>query len=186
MAFTADDALVDASMTAAAATAIPPGPPPSSETPGPVQEPPGQSGSATGELRPDPPREFDARYREPFTGLLYLGYLEHRFELWGHSFLIQTPSMLERLQVGVVHKPYADSMASEIAMMTVVTAAFLREVDGTPLPEPVLTNPRESALADRFRWVAANLRSPVVNRIWERCLVLDDEVAATMEALGEA
>ena len=38
------------------------------------------------------PREFDPRHKEPFTGLLFVGALTDEFELWGHRFVIATPT----------------------------------------------------------------------------------------------
>jgi hypothetical protein len=182
-----DDAAFDASTAAAAATAIPPGPPPSSDAPGTIQEPLGQSGSA--EAAPTdllPPQTFDERYRQPFTGLMYLGHLEDSFSVWGHTFRITTPSRMERLQAGELHAPYIGTLAAEIGYETVMVAAFLAEVDGQALPKPVLTDPTLNAVRDRFKWVAENLKEPVIGHVYERVLRLDETVRDVVAAMGEA
>lgn len=184
-----DDALVEPSIAASAAAADSSGPPPSSETPEDFQEPPGQPGSD--EQRPDveapdSPREFDPKYRDPFTGLLFLGYLEDTIRIYGHTFRIATPTQNERIEMGLLHKPYVDSLASEIAYQTLLVSAYLLEVDGEELPQPILNKSKSGAVADRFRWVSENLRPPVIDQLFSSCLVLEGEVRQVLEAMGEA
>lgn len=186
-----DDFLIEPTLPIAAATAAgTSGPPPSSDAPGPVQEPLDQPGTAT--RQPDEvedpfePKEFDERCKEPFSGLLYLGALEETVTVWGHSFRLVTPSQAERLQMGQLHKPFADTLASEIAYQTLMVASFLLEVDRQPLPQPVVNDVRENAVRDRFRWVSDNLRPPVIDELFSSCLALESEVRRTLEAMGEA
>lgn len=198
-----DDLMVDADFAAAQAAAahekvraratqrhgaaplLPP-PPPGAQT-GPVGAPAAPEPPKTPEPEPLPaPDEFDARWREPFTGLLYLGQLTEEFEFWGHRFQIQTPSHLEKINIGLVHKPYAETMSSELVFATAMVAAYLRQVDGRLLPQPVVNDPKETALAERFRWVSENLRQPVIMKIYNRCLALDEQVERVLDAMGEA
>lgn len=182
-----DDFLVDASRAAAAATANLTGPPPLSESPGAFQEPPEQSGSAPTATEPDlEAKEFDPRWRQPFEGLIYLGRLEDEFSMWGHRFRLVTPSQLERLQLGVVHAPYNNTLSTEIAFETALVAAYLVQIDGHDLPMPVMNNAKDQSLRDRFVWVTENLQRPVINRIYERCLVLEEQVDGVLAAMGEA
>jgi hypothetical protein len=186
-----DDAAFDASTAAAAATAIPPGPPPSSNAPGAFQEPLERSGSAEAaptndDPAPMAPKAFDDRYKQPFTGLMYLGHLEENFSIWGHVFRIVTPSRLERLQAGELHAPYLGTLAAEIGYETVMVAAFLTEVDGHELPKPVITDPSNNAVRDRFKWVTENLKEPVIGLVYEHVLRLDESVREVMAAMGEA
>jgi len=132
------------------------------------------------------PREFDPRYKEPFQGLLYIGALTAEFELWGHHFSIATPTQTERLQIGLVMRDYADTISSEIAFSTAFVAAHLVAVDGQPLPQPIVNNPKETALHERFRWVGNTLRKQVIDMIYGRCLELEQEVDNVLEAMGKA
>jgi hypothetical protein len=183
---TADDALVEPFIpTAAPAAAADSGPPPSSDAPGAVQEPQEQPGSVDSQPDEDP-LEFDERYKEPFNGLMYLGYLEDSFVVWGHTFRIATPTQLEKIQAGALHQPYAESLASEIAYQTILVAAYLVSVDHTDLPRPVLNDPKENAVRDRFRWVAENLRPPVIDELFGRCMVLETKVGKVLRTMGEA
>lgn len=135
---------------------------------------------------PDGPPEFDEKHRMKFRGMLYVGALTDQFELFGHSFTIATPSETERLQIGLVMQPYQATMTAEIAYQNALVAAYLVDIDGRKLPEPVTTDPKDVALLHRFKWVTANLRRAVVNRLFERCLVLDKQVDDVLAAMGKA
>lgn len=130
--------------------------------------------------------EFDERYKEPFSGLLYIGALTQAVSLFGHSFTIATPTQTERLQIGQVIQPYQNTITAEIAYQTALVAAYLVDVDHTKLPEPVTLNPKETALLDRFRWVNENLRRPVIDALFNECLALDGQVDEVLEAMGKA
>ena len=130
--------------------------------------------------------EFDSRHREPFKGLLYIGALTEDFELFGHQFRIGTPTQTERLQIGQVIQPWQGTVTGEIAYQTALVAAYLIEIDGVKLPEPVLNNPKETALHDRFRWCSENLRRVVIDEIFDRCLKLDSKVDGVLAAMGKA
>jgi hypothetical protein len=179
----ADDAAAEAAFQ------LPPEPFPSgpaflpdqSLTPAPEPEP---------EPEPEPIEEdvpeFDPRHREPFKGLLYVGALTDEFELFGHRFRIGTPTQTERLQIGQVIQPWQGTVTGEIAYATALVAAYLIDIDGVKLPEPVLNNPKETALHDRFRWVQDNIRKPVIDEIFDRCLRLDSKVDGVLAAMGKA
>lgn len=131
--------------------------------------------------------EFDRRYREPFTGLLFLGQLTKTVTLFGHSFDLRTPSQREKIEGGIIHKEYLNTIASEIAWATITVATYLRSVDDTPLPEPL--GPKDSGLRDRFNWVIDNLRNQVIQALFIECLALDqhvDRALSEFDRLGEA
>lgn len=178
-------------MAAQAAFQLPPEPLAPRQTPEPPPAPPEPDEGrerASGEIPTEPEKapEFDPAYRQPFTGLLYIGALTESFELYGHFFTIATPTQTERLQIGLVIKDYQGTVTGEIAYQTALVAAYLVDIDGTKLPEPVLTNPKEIALHDRFRWVSQNMRRIVIDQVFDRCLQLDAQVDATAEAMGKA
>ena len=136
---------------------------------------------------PDGLSEFDQRYREPFTGLLYLGKLEKTVYLFGHSFELRTPSQAEKIEIGLLHKPYVNSMASELAWGTLTLAAYLRSIDGTPLPEPL--GPKDSGLKERFDWIVNHLRSQIVQALFTECVALEtkvDNILKEFDRLGES
>lgn len=130
---------------------------------------------------------FDRRYREPFTGLLFLGKIDKIVSHYGHSFDLKTPTQREKIEGGELHKPYLNTIASEVAWATITVATYLHAVDGTPLPEPL--GPRDSGLRERFNWVLDNLRNQVIQTLFIDCLEMDAQVDKTLEEfnrLGEA
>jgi hypothetical protein len=130
--------------------------------------------------------EFDLKHREPFTGLLYLGYLDEEFSLFGHRFRVATPYQEEFLQIGTLVKPYQDTISAEKAYEAARVAAYLVEVDRTPLPQPLGHDPKDGAVRLRFSWVLENLRSPVISALFNKCLELEDTVAKVLDAMGKA
>lgn len=180
----ADDAAAEAAFQ------LPPAMPPAPET---AETPSDAPGGAQAPESPSPEElpeetvpEFDPRHREPFTGLLYVGALTDTFELYGHRFTIATPTQTERLQLGQIIQPFQNTVTAEVAYQTALVAAYLVDIDGTKLPEPVVTNPKEVALHDRFRWVSENLRRVVIDQIFDRCLALDAQVDEVAAAMGKA
>lgn len=129
----------------------------------------------------DADTKFDPRYREAFTGLMYIGYLEKTVTIYGHTFDLQTPSQNERLEAGILHKQYINSLSSEIAWAAITVSLYLRSVDGQPLPEPI--GPKDSGLSDRFFWVINNLKNVVIQQVYEEALILDSDVAEVLEEL---
>lgn len=104
----------------------------------------------------------------------------------GHHFKISTPSQAEKIQLGLLHAPYAGTMAAEIAYQTLTTAAFLVSVDDHQLPQPVLNDRKDDAVRERYKWVAENLRQPVIDEIFGWCVIMDATVMEVMEAMKKA
>lgn len=130
--------------------------------------------------------EFDAEWKTPFTGLLYVGALTDTFEVYGHKFSIATPTLTEFLQIGQVIEPYQNTIMAEVAYQMARVAAYLTMIDGKELPRPITNDPKESALQQRFQWVTDTLKRPVINKIHDRCLELDAKVEGVLEAMGKA
>lgn len=183
----ADDALVpppnfEPEFDATAADTVP-----SSDAPEPAVEAPSEpEAAAEAAPAPEEPPAFDKRHKDAFVGLLYLGQLEETFTLFGHRFHIVTPSRAEKIQMGLVVKPYQDTVSAEIAWQTAMVAAYLNKVDDIDLPEPVLTTSKETAFSERYQWVADNLKDVVIDEVFTKCLELDDKVREAVSAMGKA
>lgn len=192
--FDADDALADAVMRASAPVLDSPPvehdfdfvAPPNT---GPVRDPaPAEStdGPADTPKTEPPVREFDPKWRLPFEGLLYVGHLDDTVTLFGHRFVLVTPSSTERTQIGLVIKDFNDTVSFEFAYTCAYVAAFLVSVDGRDLPMPISNDPKDIALRQRFDWVRENLKKQVIDALYNACLVLDDEVGGVLTAMGKA
>lgn len=139
-------------------------------------------------IAPTPERipEFDPRWRDPFEGMLFLGRLEKQVTFWGHTFQLVTPSSNERLEISLLTKDYTETIGWEFAYSCALVAAYLVRVDGQDLPQPITNDDKDTALANRWRWVLSSLRKPVIDRLFEACAVLDADVRAILEAMGKA
>jgi hypothetical protein len=178
--FSADEAAVAAVMQQAAST-----PPAQPEATTPSDPPAVTEEPEKAEVKLDY-REFDPKHRDSFTGLLFVGHLDEDFELFGHRFVISSPTQTERLQIGPVIKEFSDTITGELAYQAAMVAAYLKSVDGKDLPQPILTNARDTALRERFNWVTDNLRRPVINAVSDRCMMLEAEIEDTLDAMGKA
>ena len=130
--------------------------------------------------------EFDPRFRKPFEGLLYLGRLSDEVIIWGHQFQLLTPSTAERLEMGLLIHEFEGTLAYDFAYATALVAAYLVEVDGTPLPQPITNDAKDTALLSRWNWVKNTLRRPVIERLFQQCFLLDDTVRKVLDAMGKA
>lgn len=165
----------------------PPEQPVEQPSPAPAQDgSPNVSDNGTSPGREPDFREFDPRYKDPFTGLLYLGYLENEVELYGHRFRLCTPTQADRLKIGPVIKEYADTATGELAYQCALVAAYLTSVDGQPIAIPIFTSEQAPSVRDKFGWVIENLRRLIISELSDKCFELEDEVAETLKAMGKA
>lgn len=123
--------------------------------------------------------DFDPRYREPFTGLLFLGKLNKTESILGHTFKFRTPSLRERLAAGLLHKKYMNTVSAGQAWSAITVSLYLEEVDGDILPEPIGPDP-QTAVESRFNWVVDNINDKVLDRLFEKTLDLDQQVETTL------
>lgn len=126
--------------------------------------------------------DLDPRARQDFTGLLYLGCLEEECTVGGHKFLLRTPSQDDRLEMGVIHKPYLNTVSTEVAWRAITVAAHLRRIDSEIAPEPL--NPAVSGVRTRFEWMRSSIYSDeVIDRIYQYCLELSSRVGLVIDQL---
>jgi hypothetical protein len=128
--------------------------------------------------------DLDERARQDFSGLMYLGYLEDECEVVGHRFLLKTPWHEERIERGILHKPYFGSMNFEPMWELITVALYCHAIDGVAAPEPL--GPRTNAVGGRLDWIKRTVYSPIVIRkIFERCLELDARERAVVEYVDD-
>lgn len=131
--------------------------------------------------------EFDQRYKEKFTGLMYLGALVKEFEWMGHKFVIRTLKTDELLAIGVLMKEWVGTSTEIKAYATAVVAMTLVSIDDQPLPTPVQVEKDAYAWAfQRFNWTKATLYPYTIDRLHDECLLLESEAAQVFEAMGKA
>lgn len=134
----------------------------------------------------EPVPEFDPRVHEDFDGLMYLGKLTDEFTWLGHKFLIRTLRTGELIEVGMLHKPYAQSEADAKAYQAAVVAACVVTVDGRPPPLPITNEASDTELRNKFEFVLRSWYPPLLDAIFERWLLLEARVDQVIEAMAKA
>jgi len=131
-----------------------------------------------------PPKAFDARYRDPLTGLIYLGRLEDTFEWGGHSFRIRTLTSGEIIRAGLLIKPALGTRAEMKAHQASWVAGGLISVDGQPLVMPLGT--KEITQEEKYRYILENWHSITIDTVYTRIYELEAVARELGDALGEA
>jgi hypothetical protein len=128
---------------------------------------------------------FDERYIEPFKGLMYLGALTKEFEWLGHTFVIRTLTTNELLQVGLIVREYADSIAQGRAYAAAMVATATISVDGEDLPTPVMTSDIGNAwVRQRFNYVTSRWFPYTIDKVYSEYLELDKQASEVIEQMG--
>lgn len=130
--------------------------------------------------------EFDPRVREDFEGLMYLGRLTDEFHWFGHHFVIRTLTTGELIEVGLLHKQYANSLADVKAYQALVVAACVVSVDGKSLPIPISNDKTDTELINKFEYVRERWYPPTLDAVYERLLLLEARVDEVIEAMAKA
>jgi hypothetical protein len=132
----------------------------------------------------EPLPEFDAQYRTPFEGLLFIGKVTRTFKWLGHTFVIRTPKVDEILEIGQLHQPYTNTVSDVKAYQSLMLAATIQTVDGSPLPIPISDD--VSALQSKFEYIQHHWYPWTLDKLYEEYMILDGQVRAVHDALGKA
>lgn len=125
--------------------------------------------------------DFPPEAREAVEGLLWLGYLEDQFDIYGHTFVIRTLRGDEELLASLVSKEYVETLGQTRAFIWARIALALVSVDGDEeFCEPIGPDRRAYARS-RFQYCTANWYWPVAEKIFERYVALEER---QVEALG--
>lgn len=146
-----------------------------------------RSGTTTaGEPEPESP-EFDPRFREAVTGLLYLGDLQDEFSWGGHKFRIRTIHPDEYKAVAVLTAQYASTLGEVRSYTDAIVAACITHVDGKPLPIQPL-GPAEDDVLSRVRarceYISSSWYAWTIDAIYDHFRVLEGQVEELLAKLG--
>lgn len=130
--------------------------------------------------------EFDSKHREAFEGLMYLGRLTDSFTLYGHNFVIRTLLTGEILEIGLLAKPYRDTLGDIKAYQAAVVAACMELVDDRPLVIPLTNEPLDTSMRAKFQYVLRHWFPPILNGIYEQYLILEQQAEQVLNAMGKA
>lgn len=76
---------------------------------------------------------FPEEYKQPFTGLLYVGAMTKVVEYAGHKIELKTLTQGEELRVGQLTREYVGCRSEINAMKLYTVAAAVQTVDGMPM-----------------------------------------------------
>lgn len=162
---------------------------PTSHSPAPSsQSAPGDGGTPGADVPAEegqqPLPEFDPRYRTQFEGLMYIGALTDEFDWMGHKFVVRTLRTDELLEIALMIQPYVGTQGEDKAYQAGVVAACVISVDGKPLPSPISSDPADTPLSNRYRYVKQYWYGPTLDAIYQRYYRLELTVREVLEAMG--
>lgn len=130
---------------------------------------------------------FDARFKESFKGLVYIGALTDTFSWLGHEFVIRTLVPDEQLAISLVVKQWVGTQGEQLAYITAVAAMATISVDGEELPSPIGEDTQIAAWAhQRFNFAKSRWYDHTIGKIFERYLTLEDTARQVVDAMGKA
>lgn len=129
--------------------------------------------------------DFPAEAREDVEGLLYLGYLEDDFELYGHSFVIRTLRGDEELLAALVCKEWVETLGQTRAWAWSQIALALVSVDNDLEFCPQISPDRRAYARARFQYVTSKWYWPVAEKIFEHYLELQKRQLEALERVED-
>lgn len=155
----------------------------------PFSEPqPGQEGTE-GDAEKDL-HKFQEQLKADFSILLNGKPLTRTFHWLGHKYLIRAPlTSGELMEVGLLVKPFSESLGASKAYQVAVLAASIVQYDDKPMPIPAATSRAkvtdiDPVLVDRFNTIRMWF-PPTVDALYEQYLLLESRVMEVIEEMGK-
>lgn len=133
--------------------------------------------------------EFPDELRADFQALLAGKPLIHTFHWLGHRYTIRAPlTSGELMEVGLLTKPFAESLGATKAYQVAVLAGCVIRYDDEPMPMPARTSKAtlteiDPTLLDRFNLIRQWF-PPTVDALYEQYLILENRVMKVIGAMG--
>ena len=125
---------------------------------------------------------FPEEWKEPFEGLLYLGYLHKEIKkIPFHTFVVRTLTVNEKLEVTLATKEYQETVGYGRAYRAAVVAAGLESVDGRELiPAVKGTN----TFRQKFEYVINSWYDGVIDILFAEIDELEGQVFKVLQEIG--
>jgi len=125
---------------------------------------------------------FPEEWKEPFEGLLYLGYLHKEIKkIPFHTFVVRTLTVNEKLEVTLATKEYQETVGYGRAYRAAVVAAGLESVDGRELiPAVKGTN----TFRQKFEYVINSWYDGVIDILFAEIDALEGQVFKVLQEIG--
>lgn len=133
--------------------------------------------------------EFPDNLRADFQALLAGKPLIRTFHWLGHRYTIRAPlTSGELMEVGLLTKPFAESLGATKAYQVAVLAGCVIRYDDEPMPIPAKTAKAtltdiDPTLLDRFNLIRQWF-PPTVDALYEQYLLLEGRVMEVVNAMG--
>ena len=125
---------------------------------------------------------FPEQWKEPFEGLLYLGYLRKEVtSIPFHSFIVRTLTTNEKLEISLATKELQDTMGFGRAYRAAVVAAGLESVDGREL---FSASHGTNIFQQKYEYVVNNWRDAVIDILYREIDALEGTVLKVLQELG--
>ena len=124
--------------------------------------------------------KFNSNDFNIFQELTQIGHITHTFDWANHEFVIRTLTIDEEIVVGQLIKHLDGTIVQDKALITAIVAACLVSVDGkSPFPPSVVNDP-VVILREHYRMISEKWHWPVVVKINEQYLILQEKMYKTI------
>ena len=125
-------------------------------------------------------KSFPEKWKTPFEGLLYLGYLEKEVEIPFHKFVVRTLTSGEKINISLITSDLSDTLGYGRAYRAAVVAAGLSLVDGQKL---VVAEKDVDILRQKYHYVTSSWHDPVIDILFEAINELEGQVLTILQEL---
>ena len=125
---------------------------------------------------------FPDQWKDPFEGLLYLGYLNKEVtRIPNHHFVVRTLTVNEKLQINLATKEYQDTFGFGRAYRAAVVAAGLESVDGQEL---IAGAKGINVFQQKFEFVINSWYDGVIDVLYEAIDELEGNSLKVLQEIG--
>jgi hypothetical protein len=118
-----------------------------------------------------------------FQELAHIGHITHTFQWANYEFTIKTLAIDEEIAIGQLIKHLDKNIIQEKALVVGIVAASLVSINGKyPFPETFVEDP-VTKLRENYRYISKNWHWPVIAKINEQYIILQEKMYKSLEEL---
>jgi hypothetical protein len=135
-------------------------------------------------VEPEEETPQDSELSLDVLGLLQLGKLTTKADIYGHEVVIRTLTVGEELEIGLLTEQFKNTSEDGRAYATAVVAASLISINRKPLPiKPLGPEDEVNALSYKFDYIKTRYYWPVIKRIYDEYMKLLERQVTALEEL---
>jgi len=124
---------------------------------------------------------FDAKWRQPFEGLTYLGHLTSEVKIPYHTFTVRTLKVGEKIRLLEMVQHLEQSIGYARAYRAAVVAAGLLTVDGKPL---LVGSRNIDIISQKYQYLIDNWYEYVIDVLYDEINELEIKTIEILKELG--